>query len=210
MDNGQDVYLRPETIRKRFDVTPCTLREWANSGKIKSIRTPGGNILYLQSDIYSAFGISDTKQRVSYIYCRVSSKPQAADLERQVEYICNEYPGIEVLRDIGSGINYKKPGFKKLLKEVLQGNVQRIYITDKDRLLRFGYELFEEVCKAFGTEIVVLNTVSSTEELSERELADDLLTICNVFVAKKNGKRASRNRKQRIVQQESTHQEQEC
>eukprot|EP00835_Amoeboradix_gromovi_P006383 NODE_738_length_4687_cov_0.308849.p9 type:complete len:115 gc:universal NODE_738_length_4687_cov_0.308849:3933-3589(-) len=70
----------------------------------------------------------------------------------------------------------------------------KITIADKDRLCRFGYELFEDVCRYNGTEIVVLNAI---ENDPDRELADDLLTICNVFVATKNGQSPARNKKER-------------
>lgn len=192
----KSIYLRPKTIKEQFDITSSTLRTWYKETGLRTIKTPGGNILYNKEDLYKLLEIPDNVERKNIIYCRVSSEHQKDDLERQIEYMRTNAPDGILIKDIGSGVNYSKTGFKKVLKEVLHGNVNKIYISDKDRLLRFGYELFEEVCKQFNTQIVVLHSTSDPED-TERELADDLLTICNVFVARKNGQRAARNRKER-------------
>jgi putative resolvase len=47
----------------------------------------------------------------------------------------------EVIRDLGSGMNYRKKGLTKLITTLLDGEVARLVITHKDRLLRFGSEL---------------------------------------------------------------------
>ena len=84
----------------------------------------------------------------------------------------------DVITDIGSGLNYKRKNWNNLLTEVMQGEVATIYITFKDRIVRFGYDWFEELCKKFNTDIVVLNN----PDLSPRqELVEDLLSIIHVF-----------------------------
>eukprot|EP00835_Amoeboradix_gromovi_P003382 NODE_221_length_13987_cov_0.244888.p5 type:complete len:205 gc:universal NODE_221_length_13987_cov_0.244888:10134-10748(+) len=186
-------FIRVATIKKEFDVSDTQLRKWAEAGKVEYIKTPGGNGLYSSKDIKHLFGHVEEEKK-SYVYCRVSSQHQKEDLERQVLYMQEQCPGTEIIKDVGSGVNFKRHGFARLLKLVQENAVEKITIADKDRLCRFGYGLFEDVCRYHGTEIVVLNEI---ENDPDRELADDLLTICNVFVATKNGRRAARNKKER-------------
>lgn len=195
MRNGKvSEYIRVATIRKKYDISDTKLRSWANSQLVRIVKTPGGNRLYHAGDIESLFGQEETEKRRRICYCRVSSQHQKEDLKRQVELLKNRFPEEEIIQDIGSGINYKKPGLQKLLGLVIENKVASITVVDKDRLCRFGFELFEQICRHYKTEILVLFPVSAD---GERELADDLLTIANVFVARKNGQRAARNRKER-------------
>ncbi len=50
------------------------------------------------------------KDKRTYIYCRVSSKKQQGDLERQVAYLASQYPEATVITDIASGINFNRTG----------------------------------------------------------------------------------------------------
>ena len=47
----------------------------------------------------------------------------------------------EIIQDLGSGLNYRKKGLRQLLKALLDEDISRLVITNKDRLLRFGSEL---------------------------------------------------------------------
>ena len=100
-----------------------------------------------------------------------------------------------VLTDLGSGLNFKKRGLTKLLALVMTGKVERIVITHKDRLMRFGYDLFEQVVTDLGGKIEILENVSSHEET---ELAQNVLGIITVFSARLYGKRSHQNR-QKVV-----------
>lgn len=201
MKNGQSSeYIRVATIQKTYDVSDTKLRQWANEGKLSVVRTPGGNRLYKASDIQTLFGRQQESRRRFISYCRVSSQHQKKDLARQVVHMQERFPDQEVIQDIGSGINFKKTGFQKLFQFVLENQVERITVTDKDRLCRFGYDLFEQICRHHKTQIVVLFPVPQD---SSRELADDLLTIANVFVARNNGRRAARNRRERKAERSS-------
>ena len=45
-------------------------------------------------------------------YCRVSSENQKDDLERQVKYMKEKYPDYLIIKDVGSGINFNRKGYK--------------------------------------------------------------------------------------------------
>ena len=116
---------------------------------------------------------------------------------------CNQdIQQINSSKDIGSGLNWKRPGLETLLERIYQEGISEIVVAYKDRLCRFGFELFEWICQKHNTKILVLNHVSETEDRT-KELAEDLFSIVTVFVAKNNGLRASKNRQNRIKSQKN-------
>jgi putative resolvase len=183
-----------EKIRGTFGVSTYSLRKWAEEGKIGCVRMPGGKRLYRLQDITNLFRMPE-RARQNICYTRVSSNKQRADLDRQVEQMKREYPSHIVVSDIGSGLNWKRPGLLHLLDLVCKNEVAEVVVTDKDRVCRFGYELVEWLFNRHNTKIIVCNTTESND--GTRELADDLLAITNYFVAKNNGRRAARNRRKR-------------
>lgn len=125
-------------------------------------------------------------------YARVSSHDQKEDLKKQKAVLALHKPDV-LLADTGSGLNFNKPGFRKLLSLILCGNVSEIIITHKDRLLRFGYELMEKLCLHFSIKITVLH--EKQEKSFEEQLTLDLITIITVFTSKLYGKRSHKNKK---------------
>lgn len=100
---------------------------------------------------------------------------------------------IEIIKDLGSGLNYSKKGLKRLITLITNNQVERLILTHKDRLLRFGSELVFSLCEIFGTEVLIINR---TEDSSfEEDLASDVLEIITVFSARLYGSRSHKNRK---------------
>src|SRR5262249_18465397 len=99
----------------------------------------------------------------------------------------------EIIQDLGSGLNYSKKGLKKLIKEICSGAVDRLVVTHKDRLLRFGAELVFALCEQFGTEVVMIN--AANEASFEDDLVQDVLEIITVFSARLYGSRSRKNQK---------------
>ena len=98
----------------------------------------------------------------------------------------------EIITDIGSGINYNKQGLNKLVDMVTNGEVEKIVVLYKDRLIRFGFELIENICNKYGTTIEIID---NTEKTEEQELVEDLVQIITVFSCKLQGKRANKAKK---------------
>ena len=84
-----------------------------------------------------------------------------------------------VIRDVGSGMDYRKEGLRKLLELILRGRVRRLVITHRDRLLRFGAELVFILCELQGIEIVNLNQDEWPDFYDE--LGQDFLEMVAVF-----------------------------
>ncbi len=173
---------------KILGVSIKTLQRWDKAGKIKCIRTLGGKRRIPESEIKRILGIKDKEQRKIIGYARVSSNTQKDDLERQIQLIKsyaeeNDW-NIQILKDIGSGLNEKRKNYKKLLKMVINREVEKVIITYPDRLTRFGFETLKEFFKSYGTEIIVINKKYRTPQ---EELVEDLITIISHFAGKLYG-----------------------
>ena len=157
-------------------VTKPTLYAWEKEGKISPLRTEGGHRRYNKTDLLKLVGVSKHKaiKKLTVAYCRVSTLGQKKDLDRQVDVvsnycIANGYQ-FKVIKDIGSGINYKKKGLQELINMICNHEVERIVINYRDRLVRFGYEMIEQLCDNFDVEIEIINQtndISYEEELTE-------------------------------------------
>jgi predicted site-specific integrase-resolvase len=129
-------------------------------------------------------------------FARVSTHEQKEDLKRQVNmletYSCAHGWNFEVIQDMGSGLNYHKRGLKKLIQQICSGSIERLLLTHKDRLLRFGSEIIFSLCEHFGVEVVIINACENCT--FEDELATDVLEIITVFSARLYGSRSHKNR----------------
>ncbi|HUD01171.1 MAG TPA: IS607 family transposase [Rhabdochlamydiaceae bacterium] len=182
---------------KELGVSKDTLRRWEAVGKIKSERTPRGHRRY---DLAKLLGISsrispDKKNTIAY--ARVSSHDQKEDLQRQVQLLesfcaANGWT-YEAIQDLGSGLNYQKRGLQKLIQKICSGKIDRLVLTHKDRLLRFGAELIFSLCEQFGIEVILLNKTENAK--FEDDLVQDVLEIITVFSARLYGARSRKNQK---------------
>lgn len=190
-------YYSSNAVTKLLGVTAQTLRNWDKEGKLKPAYTKSNGYRYYSEDsILSYTQERKTKKDLHVIgYARVSSKKESDDLERQVDnlktYIESKYSSYEIITDIGSGINYKKPGLKKLIDLVNKKQVDIIVVLYKDRLLRFGFELVEYFSKINNVSIEVLDRVNKTQD---EELVEDLIQIITVFSCRLQGKRKAKTK----------------
>lgn len=168
-----------------LNVSVETLRRWDNEDILKSYRTPTNRRYYTHSQYLDYMGISlkeDNKGK-TVLYARVSNRSQKDDLKNQISFLrdfANSRGWIidEIVEDIGSGLNYKRKQWNKLLTSILEGKIRRVIVAHKDRFVRFGFEWFESFLHDHGVELVVVNN----EELSpEEELVQDLIAIIHVF-----------------------------
>jgi predicted site-specific integrase-resolvase len=121
-------------------------------------------------------------------YCRVSSKKQSEDLERQIEYMRNLYPNYRIISDIGSGLNFNRRGLIEIINMAINSKLENLIIAYKDRLARFGYELIEYIIKNYSNGKIII--INKTEESTPfEEVSKDIISIMNIYVAKVNGMR---------------------
>lgn len=184
---------------KAIGKTTKTLRNWDKNGKLKPVRVEDtGYRYYSQEQLNHFLGLKLEKQINKKIigYCRVSSHKQKDDLERQIEnvktYMYAKGYQFEIITDIGSGINYNKKGLNQIIDMVTNSEVEKIVVLYKDRLIRFGYELIENLCNKFGT---IIEIIDNTEKTEQQELVEDLVQIVTVFSCRLQGKRANKAKK---------------
>ena len=132
------------------------------------------------------------QKRINIGYAQVSSHDPKRDLETQTQVLKSyarehHIPDFELISDLDSGLNFKKRGLRQLISLILSNRVDTLYITHKDRLLRFGTELMITIAHQFNTQVVILN--AQTESF-ESQLAQDVLEIMTVFSARLYGSRS--------------------
>jgi putative resolvase len=185
------------TAAKHFGVSQETLRRWEKSGKISVERTPKGHRRFDLSRFSNTLSKKLDSKKHTLGYARVSSHDQKEDLVRQaqvLENFCTTNGWIhEIVQDLGSGLNFQKRGLKKLIQNICSGKIDRLVLTHKDRLLRFGSELIFSLCEQFGIEVVIMNKSEDTR--FEDDLVQDVLEIITVFSARLYGARSRKNQK---------------
>ena len=197
-----DKYYTIGEVSKIIGVTVKTLRRWEESGKlIPDARTAGKHRRYSESQIRNFLGkplLFDKDNKKVILYARVNSWAQKDELDNQIEAlkqytIASGQSFDDVWSDYGSGLNYKRGKLTKLVNLALSGQLDKVVITHKDRLVRFGYELIEDIFNKCGAQIVIINRSEKPDFIEE--LAKDLRSIVQDFYALLYDKRSSRYKK---------------
>jgi len=191
-------FLSIQQAAKYLGVSTQTLRRWEKKKKITPAhRTQGGQRRY---DIFRLKPLDPIIKAADFptiAYARVSSHDQKEDLQRQVHmlemYCSSKGWTYSIIKDLGSGMNYHKRGLRQLLEQIMQGQICRLVLTHKDRLLRFGAELVFSLCAVKNIEVVIIN--QGDEPSFEEELAKDVLEIITVFSARLYGSRSHKNKR---------------
>ena len=185
----------PKEFGKLIGRTTNTLQKWDREGKLVAHRSPMTNRRYYTHYQYLQYrGLVAAEQGLTIAYTRVSGVAQKPDLANQVkalEAYCqqNAIKVDEWMSDIGSGLNYKRKQFNRLMEMIELGQVRRLIIAHRDRLVRFGYDYFEGFCERHHTDILVMNGEAMSPE---QELVRDLLAVVTVFSARLVGLRSYR------------------
>ncbi len=181
-----------------------SLRRWESEGKLKAIRTPGGQRRYSLEQVEKAAG--QPKPVVTVCYARVSTNSQRDDLERQIEFLRSRFPEAELLSDVGSGLNFRRRRFLAILDRILTGDVQRLVVAHRDRLVRFGFELVKWICERTGCEFVVLydgkDALAWRLYSPEQELVADMLSIIHCFSSRLYGLRKYQKQVREALQED--------
>lgn len=171
-------------MAKRLNVSVKTLQRWDREGILVAKRTPTDRRYYTEDQYLEYIGSSTKSKRKTIAYARVSSANQKDDLQNQIMFIRNYVNAKgeildDVIEDIGSGLNYNRKHWNDLLlNQIPKGEIEKIYITYKDRFVRFGFDWFERFCNHYNCEIVIINNPDTSPQ---KELIDDLISIIHVF-----------------------------
>lgn len=189
---------KPKEFAELLNVTVKTLQRWDREKTLVANRTPTNRRYYTYDQYLQFKGIGrDADSRKIVIYTRVSTRNQADNLENQVDFLQNyvNAKGLivdEVIRDYGSVLNYNRKKWNQLLGEVMENKVKMIFVSHKDRFVRFGFDWFEKFCNKFNVEIVVVKN----DKLSPHEkLVQDIVSILHVFSCRLYGLHEKTNRR---------------
>jgi predicted site-specific integrase-resolvase len=197
------MWLKSKEFKKILGLSNQALYERRKKGSLKFKIINNVYFYWLEENIET----DTTRQNV--IYCRVSNTKQRDDLDKQEtilkEYaVSNGYKIDYIFKDIASGMNENRKDLNELIKLVVENKVNKVFISYKDRLTRFGYNYFEYIFKMFGTEIEVVNLTK--EEDFQTELTQDLISIIHHFSMKMySNRRKELNALKKVLQ----HQENE-
>ncbi len=189
-------YISIGKVAKLLGVSVVTIRRWEKLGKINCcFRTVGSHRRYDIIKIREQF-LNETINK-TICYSRVSSADQKNDLKAQVEKLkkyCVDHnlENVEVIEDVGSGLNFNKKGFKKLFTMIINQQLNHLVINHQDRLLRFGAELIFKLCDFYKIKVTI---IEKEVETFEKELVTSVLEIITVFSSKLYGSRSHKNRK---------------
>jgi putative resolvase len=169
-----------------------SLQKWDRAGILKAHRTPTGRRYSTHEQYFDYRGLKATGAGTTIADVRVFTVAQKPDVQHQVGALrayCHVH-GITVdewIEEMGSGLNYQRKEFNRLMEELELGRVQRLIIAHTDRLVRCGFAWFAAFCARHGTDLVIVNG----DILSpEQGLVRDLLSIVQIFSARLCGLRS--------------------
>lgn len=187
-------YYTITEFAKIINVIPNTLRVWDKQGKLTPIKLKSGHRRYTDEHLAKLRNdIIVDERKMSVIYCRESTKTQKKSLEKQEQLLkdfclANGIIVDKVYKDFGSGLNYNRIELKNLINDICNGKIGKLIIFYKDRLVRFGFEFFEQLSQIYNFEILVVDN-SESNKSKEKEFADDIISIIHYFSMKLYGSR---------------------
>ena len=185
--NIDRAYVRGGMASKLIGVSQQTLRKLADEGTIDSKKTPGGHRLYNVRKYLQKEKLEEG-DKLKICYCRVSSYSQKEEYDNQVAYMREKYPEYKIIGDVGSGINFKRKGLRKIIDLAILNKLDTLVVSYKDRLCRIGYDLIEFILVNYsGTKIII---DKHREETVHEEISNDLIEIMTVYTGKISGMRS--------------------
>lgn len=199
--------MKANEVLKLLNITRPTLCSYVKRGYIKAVKTPTGMFNYDEDSVLAFIGLKKKKNNTKIVsYSRVSTQSQKNQLTEQTNQLYNYCisKGLDLneqISDIKSGMSFERKGFQNLLTQVIQGKVKLVVIENKDRLVRFGYEIIEGIFKYYGTTILVVNEEIDNKSY-EQELTEDLISVIHYFTAKSYSHRRALNKLKRELENE--------
>ena len=204
-----DEFHTGKKASEMLNVHQRTLMNWDKKGIIQVVRTPSNIRLYnVQKylDEHSLkckpkkFNIEETTNiniknitgKIDICYVRTSFQKNEKELEKQYVKIKQLHPDSILIKDIGSGMSMERKGLLTIIELAIDGKINKLIISNKDKLCKIGFELIEFLIKKYSNgEIIVLNKNEEIEP--EDELMKDVLDVMNIFTNKMNIIKSQKN-----------------
>lgn len=189
--------MKAKEVLQILQITRVTLCKYVKEGIIKATRVGNSNYQYDEESVMRLLGKDIiAPNKINVIYARTSNPPKRyaeEQAQRLLQYCTMQGVHIDkIFIDVKSGMNFQRKGFLELIDLITESKVSKIFIENKDRLVRFGFELLQELCKKSECEIVVVNDLS--DKNFEQELTEDLISIIHYFTMKSYSNRRKLNK----------------
>ena len=189
--------MKAKEVLQILQITRVTLCKYVKEGIIKATRVGNSNYQYDEESVMRLLGKDIiAPNKINVIYVRTSNPPKRyaeEQAQRLLQYCTMQGVRIDkIFIDVKSGMNFQRKDFLELIDLIIESKVSKIFIENKDRLVRFDFELLQELCKKFECEIVVVNDLS--DKNFEQELTEDLLSIIHYFSMKSYSNRRKLNK----------------
>ena len=172
MSNGRPeivsvMHFTAEEARKMLGVCKETMYAYVKSGRIRRYRLSDRKYLYDRADVFLMSGVRPAAQGDRIVaYCRVASRTSATapDMDGQVLRVTDwcMKQGMQVsetYRDVCSSLEFRKdrrPGFHAMLTGIMERRIDTVVMESPDRLARFGYEMFVEMCARYRVKVMFM------------------------------------------------------
>lgn len=195
--------MKSKDVLKILKVTRPTLCKYVKTGKISVTLLPNGMYDYNEDDVFKCANIST--KRICAIYARVSTQKQKQDLNNQINVIKdyankNGFIVDNVYSDIASGLNFDRGNFKTMLNDIMNYKIKTVFISNKDRLTRVSFDMWKDLFKQFSCDLIVIDQDETTDETTEKEIFEDIISLLHCFAMKMYS--ARRKRKIKLVEED--------
>ena len=201
--------MKAKEVKKLLGITQYTLYRYLKEGKVKlNSKLAKTYYDYDEDSVFALIGQkSQKKKKLIISYSRVSTQNQKKQLQEQNQRIYDSCisRGLKLdkqFSDIKSGMTSDRKEFQDVIRMIIQGEVELLVLENKDRLVRFGYEILEQIFKYFGCKILVLNDILENKTY-EQELTEDLISIIHYFTMKNYSHRRKLNKLRKEIENNS-------
>lgn len=196
--------MKAQEVMLKYRIHRQTLYRWRKEGLIEFSKTPSGRYIYGLNKSYELAGEKEITIQKTVIYARVSTSGQKENLERQIKRLklfasANGMIVDEVHSEIASALNYNRKKFNKILNDIFDGKVKIILIEYRDRLVRVGFDHFENICKRFGVKLIVSDQTEDQSKDKQKEIINDLVSIMHHFSAKIYSLRKNKKQIEKLI-----------
>lgn len=199
--------MRAKETLKILQVHRVTLNRYVREGRIHVTKLANGRYDYNDEDVFAFVGKRKQCHQTKVIsYSRVSTYEQKSQMKEQTQRIYESCisRGLQLdeqFEDIGSGMSADRKNFNKICQMIFHGDVEVLVIENKDRLVRFGFDMIERFFSYFGCKILVLNDAIENKSY-EQELTDDLISVIHYFTMKSYSHRRKLNKLRKELENE--------
>lgn len=182
-----------------------TMQRWDREGVLTAYRSPSNRRYYTHTQYLEYMGATITENKQTVIYARVSTKNQKDDLENQLHFLKqylsnNGIPISNIYTDYGSGLNYNRKNWNKLIDDCFDNKISKIYVSYKDRFVRFGYDWIIMLLKKYtGVDVISVDDIVTSPE---EDMIQDLISIIHVFSCRIYGLRKYKKKIEKVLNDE--------